>query len=56
MQTTDGGDTANLRRDSVTNVSVDVWVDEEQSKDAETNHTSEVVGYLLMAPEPRSEP
>jgi PKD repeat protein len=50
MQTTDGGDTADLRCKSLTNVSVDVWVDEEQSKDGETDHTSEVVGYLLMAP------
>lgn len=48
MQTTDGGDTANLRWQSRTGNSVEVWVDEEQSKGSETNHTTEVVGYAVF--------
>ena len=48
MQTTDGGDTSNLRWENKTASSVDVWVSEEQSKDSEVNHTKEVVGYLLF--------
>jgi hypothetical protein len=48
MQTTDGGDTAALRmRDMKTN-SVHIRVEEEQSKDKETAHTTEVVGYLAI--------
>ena len=64
MQTTDGGDTATLRWSFRTETAVDLWVDEEQSRDGETNHTTEVVGYLLLepradiapAPEPEPEP
>ena len=48
MQTTDGGDTANLRWDSKGNLSARVWVDEEQSRDGEVGHTTEVVGYLAI--------
>ncbi len=48
MQTTDGGDTANLRWQSRTSNNVEVWVDEEQSKGSETNHTTEVVGYAVF--------
>jgi hypothetical protein len=48
MQTTDGGDTANLRWLNKDASSVDVWVDEEQSKDSEVSHTTEVVGYLIF--------
>ncbi len=51
MQTTDGGDTANLRWEKKDTYSVDVHVDEEQSKDGETNHTTEVVGYILLTPQ-----
>ncbi len=45
MQTNDGNDTAGLRY-SATPTGVDFFVDEEQSADSETNHTTEVVGYL----------
>ena len=50
MQTTDGGDTANLRYQNKDLYGVDVQIDEEQSSDAETFHTTEVVGYMLFAP------
>ena len=48
MQTTDGSDTANLRWDNKTTASVELWVDEEQSKDDETAHTTEVGGYIAI--------
>ncbi|MBK1619864.1 hypothetical protein CKO42_15720 [Lamprobacter modestohalophilus] len=49
MQTTNGGDTANLRWTFRTNTAVDLWVAEEQSRDVETRHINERVGYLLLA-------
>jgi hypothetical protein len=48
MQTRDGGDAATLRHRSQTSTSVTVWVEEEQSKDSELNHTTEVAGVLAM--------
>jgi hypothetical protein len=48
MQTTDGGDTANVRCKNKTASGVDVWVDEEGSKDSETRHTTEEVGYMTF--------
>ncbi len=51
MQTTNGGDTAELRWDEH---AFYVWVAEEQSKDSETSHVAESVGYLLIEP-PASE-
>ncbi|WP_295883582.1 PKD domain-containing protein [uncultured Thiohalocapsa sp.] len=48
MQTRDGGDTANLRWNHKTRDSVSIWVDEEQSRDSETRHTTEAVGYLAI--------
>ncbi|MGI9495313.1 MAG: Ig-like domain-containing protein [Mariniblastus sp.] len=48
MQTRDGGDAASLRHRSQTSTSVTVWVEEEQSKDSELNHTTEVAGVLAM--------
>ena len=50
MQTTDGGDPANLRWTNKTVNSVAVKVSEEQSKDNEITHTTEVVGYMLFSP------
>ena len=50
MQTTDGGDTCNVRWKNKTGGSVDVLIDEEQSLNRETSHTSEVVGYMLFLP------
>ncbi|HBN27110.1 MAG TPA: hypothetical protein DD405_06555 [Desulfobacteraceae bacterium] len=50
MQTTDGGDTCNVRWKNKTGGSVNVLIDEEQSLNRETSHTSEVVGYMLFFP------
>jgi hypothetical protein len=49
MQTADGGDPANIRWRNKTLTRVEVQIDEEQSDDTETTHTSEVVGYMLFA-------
>ncbi|TQV87735.1 S8 family serine peptidase [Aliikangiella coralliicola] len=48
MQTFDGGDAAALRHRNLTNSSVQVKVEEEQSKDSEVAHTTEVVGYIII--------
>jgi hypothetical protein len=50
MQTTYGVDTAALRWQNKDSFGVEVKVEEEQSADNETFHTTEVVGYLLVAP------
>jgi hypothetical protein len=50
MQTTDGSNTANLRRGEKDLYRVDVNVSEEQSGDSETAHTTEVVGYMVFSP------
>ena len=46
----DGPDTAGLRYRNLGRSSVDVFVEEERSRDGETNHTTETVGYLVTAP------
>ncbi len=48
MQTTAGNDTAAVRFKDRTNTAVQVKIEEEKSKDAETNHVEEVVGYLVF--------
>jgi PKD repeat protein len=48
MQTTDGGDTAVLRWQGMTDAGADVWVEEEQSQDTETRHAMEAVGYFAF--------
>ena len=48
MQTTDGPDTANLRWLYKLLDSVTFWIDEEQSRDTETEHTTEAIGYLAV--------
>jgi len=48
MQTTDGGDTAAVRWQNKQADGVEVKVEEEQSRDTETNHTTEVVGYMVF--------
>ena len=48
MQTTNGGDTANVRCNN-NGLLVDVLIHEEQSLDAEVNHTSEVIGYMAFS-------
>jgi hypothetical protein len=50
MQTNDGANPATLRYQSLTTSGVQVKVEEEQSTDSETNHTTERVGYLAFAP------
>jgi len=49
MQTTDGNDTANLRWQNKDPYGIDIKITEEQSRDSETNHTTEVVGYMVFA-------
>ena len=49
MQTTDGKDTANLRWQNKDFYGIDVKIAEEQSRNAETKHTSEVVGYMVFS-------
>ena len=51
MQTADGGNTANIRWHNMTNYSVEVLIDEEQSMDSETAHTTEDVGYMVFESE-----
>ena len=50
IQTGYGMNTANLRWERKEIDSVDVKIDEEQSRDIETAHITEVVGYMLFAP------
>ena len=49
MQTTDGPDTANVRWQKKDAYGVDVQIDEEQSKDTEIDHTTEIVGYMVFS-------
>ena len=57
IQTFNGKDTANVRSHNKNAASVDVQIDEEQSKTEETTHTTEVLGYLVFAvPELTEEP
>ena len=48
MQTFDGPNTVGLRYRNLTGSGVEVFVEEEQSRDSETNHTTEVVGYTVI--------
>ena len=48
MQTTDGGNTANLRWQDKDCYAIDIKIGEEQSRDSETWHTTEVVGYMVF--------
>lgn len=49
LQTTDGTNTCNLRYWNLDANSVEVKLEEEQSADSETNHTTEEVGYLVTS-------
>ncbi|MDL2121713.1 MAG: H-type lectin domain-containing protein [Deltaproteobacteria bacterium] len=49
MQTTDGGDTANLCWQNKDFYEIDIKITEEQSRDSEIYHTTEVVGYMVFA-------
>jgi hypothetical protein len=48
MQTMDGGDPAGMRYRNLTPGSSQIKVEEEQSGDAETDHTTEIVGYVVF--------
>jgi hypothetical protein len=48
LQTRDGGDTAGLRYRNLQTTSVEMFVEEETSRDTEVAHTTEVVGYLVF--------
>lgn len=48
MQTENGGDTAAIRQQKLTTTSVDIKIEEEQSRDSEVAHAKEVVGYLMI--------
>ena len=48
MQTTDGGDTSNVRITSLSETGASVHVDEETSGDSESAHTTENVGYAAV--------
>jgi len=48
MQTTDGGDSSNVRSSAVTQTGASVFVDEETSGDSETDHTTENVGFAAL--------
>ncbi len=50
MQTKDGGDTADVRWQNKNSDGIEVQIDEEQSKNTEVNHTTEVVGYMAFSP------
>jgi hypothetical protein len=48
MQTTDGSDTANVRCQNLNLEGIEVQIDEEQSRNSGTAHTTEVVGYMVF--------
>jgi hypothetical protein len=50
MQTMDGADTANVRYRYYDEFGAGLYVCEDESKDSEVNHVSEVIGYMLFAP------
>ncbi len=52
MQTTDGGNPADLRWQDNTADHIEVWVEEEHSFDGKSRHTTEVVGYMAFCPLP----
>ncbi|VAX36258.1 hypothetical protein MNBD_UNCLBAC01-1435 [hydrothermal vent metagenome] len=48
IETFDGGDTAGIRMRNLSSTSVEVRIEEEQSEDSETAHTTEVVGFFAL--------
>jgi hypothetical protein len=48
MQTMNGSEPANLRWRNRNEATLEVWVAEEQSRDTETRHVAESVGYLVL--------
>jgi hypothetical protein len=51
MQTIDGPNPAELRYRNLSDSGVEVRIEEEQSKDTETAHTTESVGYFVLESE-----
>jgi hypothetical protein len=51
MQTTDGKDIAALRWQNRDPYGIEVKIEEEKSRDAETAHTTETVGYMAFSVE-----
>ena len=56
MQTTRGTNTTTVRYRNLSESSVEVTVEEEQSEDSETNHLKERVGYLVIEGESQTDP
>ncbi len=48
MQTLDGPDTATVRASAVSQTGATIFIEEEQSANAETTHTTEVVGWIVL--------
>ena len=48
MQTTDGSDTAAVRCQNKQADGIEIKVEEEQSRDTDMNHTTEVIGYMVF--------
>ncbi|MCD4781308.1 MAG: hypothetical protein K8S27_12280, partial [Candidatus Omnitrophica bacterium] len=48
MVTTDGGDAAATRITSVSEAQMQLFIEEEKSRDAEISHTTEVVGFIAL--------
>ncbi len=48
MQTTDGADTSNVRCRGNSANGIEVWIQEEQSKNSEMRHTTETIGYMSI--------
>jgi hypothetical protein len=55
MQTYYGSETAAIRSQNPSTNSIQVQIEEEASKDKETNHRTEVVGYLIIGTEVSTE-
>ena len=49
MQTANGADPANVRWQNRDEYAVEIQIDEEQSKDDETTHAAETVGYMAFS-------
>jgi low affinity Fe/Cu permease len=51
LQTTNGNDNAAVRWQNRDTDGVEVKIDEEKSRDGETRHKNEVVGYMVFSVE-----
>ncbi len=48
MQSCDGGDSSIVRAQNITGTSIQINIEEEQSKDSEVRHTTETTGYIVF--------